>query len=464
MRARAHRALLCLALGAVACGRAAAGDAPIPEAAREALARASVICDDLEQVRGLDFESNVATSVQSPDAFKAYVRKQVDHQFGEEGPDGYVQALVRLGALDHAVDLTETYLALMEDQAAAHYDPHDGTYYLLMPEMPAFVLDIISAHELCHALQDQRFDLFRFMQEDTAAIRDNADASLARQCLVEGEATLVMTIWMMMRQAGIDDPDIAAPLAALGIGAQAALTFDQIVAMAESGLGQMDPALAGLAGDMSKLKDFPRFFVETLYAVYIQGAVMVNRVKSEGGWEAVTALYRDPPRSTEQVLHPEKLGPGGDAPFDVRMPELAARLPAGWRLREEDVLGELGLSILLSRWQPDGADPSLPPSAAAGWDGDRYYYFADEGGGELLVWQTVWDTPGDAAEFAVAYRMALPGRFPGARKAWRSPPDSPAPYQVWETEPGRYLKLARQGTVVGIVDTTDRDRVDTAWR
>ena len=131
-----------------------------------------------------------------------------------------------------------------------------------------------------------------------------------------------------------------------------------------------------------------------------------------------------------------------------------------------DVLGELGMRVFFKLWQKDEAkDASGAASAAEGWGGDRYYYFENKKTGkDLLVWKIVWDTADDAAEFATAYRLLLAERFPNMKKAWTSGEDSRFAYQVWEVEPGRFLKLMRKETESGIIDTTDRGMIDIMWK
>ena len=51
---------------------------------------------------------------------------------------------------------------------------------------------------------------------------------------------------------------------------------------------------------------------------------------ASGGYAGVDALFADPPDSTEQVLHPDKLNPR-EAPIEVTFDaDLAAKLGAGW--------------------------------------------------------------------------------------------------------------------------------------
>ena len=54
--------------------------------------------------------------------------------------------------------------------------------------MPAAFQTTIAVHELTHALQDQYFDLQKFVDAKT----ENSDLLLAHSALVEGDATAVM--------------------------------------------------------------------------------------------------------------------------------------------------------------------------------------------------------------------------------------------------------------------------------
>ena len=56
------------------------------------------------------------------------------------------------------------------------------------------------------------------------------------------------------------------------------------------------------------------------------------------------------------------------------------------------------------------ASITLPNAEAAeGWGGDRVATVDGPRGAWVAVWQTAWDTPADAAEFAAAAREAMPG-------------------------------------------------------
>jgi hypothetical protein len=77
-------------------------------------------------------------------------------------------------------------------------------------------------------------------------------------------------------------------------------------------------------------------------------------------------------------------------------------------------MGELRLSILVSG-QDDYEIPEVPlwgitldnAEAAAGWGGDTIVNLDGPDGTWAAIWQTTWDTPADAAEFAPAADAAL---------------------------------------------------------
>jgi len=448
------------ALIAAAVGAGERG-ATVPE---ESARRAAEIGRDVAEIRALAFDAPVSVKPQSREDFLAYLEAQIAEQYGADGLNAYMRGLARVGALREQTDLRALLREMLSGQTAAYYDPKTRTYYLLTAEMPKSVLDGIAAHELCHALQDRHFDLRAFLEGDRAAMLANADMSQARQSLVEGEATLVMLTWMLRNQAGSGAADAAAAeaMATAAVASHAALGLDALLDLVEEGgfteqrgWGRLGPALLDL-------KRYPRLLVEMLYSAYMQGALMVDQVKAAGGWEAVSRLYADPPQSTEQVLHPEKLRAPRDAPRLPALDDVAGALAGDWILVEEDVLGELGIRAMLRTWEdPELPDSGAAASAAAGWGGDRYALFERKAPeGELLVWRTVWDSARDASEFAAACRLMLARRFPFARTTARGTGAGGAAFQTWEVTPGRFLRLGRRGDAVSVLDTTEAALLD----
>jgi hypothetical protein len=150
------------------------------------------------------------------------------------------------------------------------------------------------------------------------------------------------------------------------------------------------PGAADLAGS-------PRWFQDTLLFSYFAGFEFCLSVRRTGGQALLDHAFKtDPPRSSEQILHPEKWHAQRDDPVIVHLPDLSSALP-GWSKAAEAQLGELSIRTLL--WPAMKHERAV--RAAAGWGGDRFavYQKADA---RLLVWVTEWDTEADAREFQSA--------------------------------------------------------------
>ena len=74
--------------------------------------------------------------------------------------------MLHIGLLDKPIDLAETLEQTMVTQAAAYYDPRQKKFFVVMAPDNDSMLDTMSAHELTHALQDQHFDLAKYLPPD----------------------------------------------------------------------------------------------------------------------------------------------------------------------------------------------------------------------------------------------------------------------------------------------------------
>jgi len=114
--------------------------------------------------------------------------------------------LKKFGLLPRDFDLGKFLVALLKEQVAGYYDPKTKTVNLLDwvgPEQQKPVL----AHELTHALQDQSFNLEKFMKPSDVDLNDkktvsqsdidNDEIGTARQAAVEGQAMVVLVDYML---------------------------------------------------------------------------------------------------------------------------------------------------------------------------------------------------------------------------------------------------------------------------
>jgi hypothetical protein len=140
--------------------------------------------------------------------------------------------------------------------------------------------------------------------------------------------------------------------------------------------------------------------VRELELPHVAGSSFATGLRANGGSGAIDAAFRDPPDSTEQVLHPEKYV-AREAPIAVGAPAVA--IQSGWSTPVPNTEGEAIISIWL---QALGVSASVADRAAAGWGGDRLAAASGPAGAFVLGWHLTWDTAADADQFAAAYATA----------------------------------------------------------
>ena len=341
----------------------------------------------VQAIRGLTAKTPVAPKLLDD----AGIRKLTADSFSKSNPPAVVAANERVmkafGLLPPDASLADLYVKLLGSQVAGLYNPDDKTLYVVSKSGglgPAQRTTF--AHEFDHALQDQNFDLGSLSLDGVG----HGDQSVARLALVEGDATLLMSIWQLQN-------------------------------LSQADLGQLIAESASDPGTQVLL-DAPPVLRESLLFPYTAGLSFVQGLQA-AGWGAVNAAFRKPPASTEQILHPDKYA-SGEAPIAVTLPaDLAMRLGSGWKTTFEDTNGEFSLAVWLRT--NTSIDTATANAAAAGWGGDRYALLEGPNGGWSVVTKTVWDTPADAAEFEAAAsglvaKLASPASLlPGAGGAER---------------------------------------------
>ncbi len=114
--------------------------------------------------------------------------------------------LKKFGLLPRDFDLGKFLVVLLKEQVAGYYDPKTKTVNLL-DWLGAEQQKPVLAHELTHALQDQSFNLEKYMKPgdtDLDTKKDitwqdiaNDEISSTRQAVVEGQAMVVLVDYML---------------------------------------------------------------------------------------------------------------------------------------------------------------------------------------------------------------------------------------------------------------------------
>lgn len=346
---------------------------------------------DIEALRERAFLRPVQVELANHDTFLEYARARMEATQPENEFVAAEEIAKHLGLVPPSMDLLAATMDVMKEQAGGFYDPGADTFYL-METFTGGIARIILAHELGHALDDQIYDLDGMLEERLA----NGDAATAFQAVVEGSGSELMQRWML--------------------GHMGELSIDDLTSASQMGA--------------EELARVPPFVWKPLLAVYVKGQAFLEdgygHLKNQAGRDgqpkpsvndAIHRAFSDPPRSTEQVLHPERYWAPGERDDPRAVTHAIGDLPQGWELRRRDVMGELFLALLTT--PVDARDPldvtnpfavmatRYTNDAAAGWGGDEVVLLA-KGPARLVHLATCWDSADDANEFADAVEAVTP--------------------------------------------------------
>ena len=344
--------------------------------------QASKIEAGIQDIRQLRFKHPVPLSVKTPDEAEKMLEAEMMRENTEEDlrRDAVVGALV--GLYPPNMDLKAEALKLMKSQVAGFYDQHEkqmvvvvgnfglgfwnsATQFMIQRDIAG---EVVLAHELTHALQDQNFDLESKMDK----VKDDDDRALALKSVAEGDATLAGFAYSYGR---MDDA-----------------TANLLLA----NLGDLPKALAAEAPNT------PEGLCEPLLFQYTAGTSFVAEAYRRGGWMAVDALYGNPPQSSHQIMHPGLYFEGGAPPVRIALAGYE-KIMAGWKTVDDESYGELLLKVILER---NLGKQSSEVSLSTRWAADRMVVM-QQSRGINLIWMIAFDNAHDASHFAVVYTTLL---------------------------------------------------------
>lgn len=390
------------------------------------------VAAEVAKLRGLKIKKKLKRETIDADALRARLVERFGEEYSADEIAGQQASLERWGLIGADVQVHDLLLDILTEQVAGFYDRADQTLYIAEREVEGS--DLLMAHEIVHALQDQHFDLDKL----TDLPRTEADALQARHALIEGDG-VVTSYELMLAREGVAPP----------WGMDDALTMMTKTIEASSGHARLDQA--------------PLVVRDLLLFPYSRGMRFVAALRARHPWKKVDAVFKKPPASTEQILHPE-LYQAGEAPHQV-----AATTPAalsGWRTRHDTVWGEAGWSVLL---REHDVATARAETAAAGWGGDRVVVYSppgkDRARDAVGVGLTSWDADIDAMEFEEAAVDALDALVTGTilesargRTVWLS---TDLRISLVERRDDQVLVVV--GAPLAVLDTLAAD-VWKAWR
>lgn len=384
------------------------------------------------------------------DEVEAYVSKHTSEDEDAKRLRRSELVLKKFGLLPKDFDLGKFLVVLLKEQVAGYYDPKTKTVNLL-DWLGADQQKPVLAHELTHALQDQSFNLEKYMKPaDTdlsnkkqvnAEDIENDEVSTTRQAVVEGQAMAVLVDYMLepMGLSMKDSPQVVQSL--------------------------RDGMLVGTA-DAVEFHNAPIYLKEALTFPYRYGIDFIAELEVKGGKEKAFAdLFRNPPRTTRQIMEP-KTYLSGEHLEPMQVPDFR-QVFKNYDRFDVGAVGEFDVAILIDQY--GGAE--LSNKMFPHWRGGYYYAVRPKGDAAAplaLLYASRWSTSEKAANFAAIYASALNKRYLHVRDVpvnGKEPAiktealDHLTGKRAWLTEDGPVV-IDVQGDTVVITESLDEATTD----
>jgi hypothetical protein len=320
----------------------------------------------------------------------------------EEFTQRFAQAelsMKKLGFLPRNFNLREFLVKSTGQQIAGYYDPETKVISLLN-WVPPDHQEPILAHELTHALQDQNYDLRKWMKAglkpagngSKPSDSSNDDGATARKAVVEGQAMVVFVDYLLAPSGRnlADSPGL-------------------IYSMEE-------PAVKA-AADSQMLHDAPMILRESGSFAYNEGLIFEGELLHKGGRQmAFAGVFACPPKNSHEILQPEAYIKSEKLP-PLGMPDFKQLLGEQYDVYDSGGIGQLDVRALLKQY---GAR-KIADDVSSAWQGGAYITFhrkdkaasaASATTADLaLLYVSRWTTPQAAERFARFYISAVAQRY-----------------------------------------------------
>ena len=331
---------------------------------------------ELNQITGLKIHHKVPFDLISKDQINTFLKDRVGEKSSQEDLRIEEIGLKKFGFVPQDFDLKKTEVDLLTEQSAAFYDYHKKKLYI-SDWAPKDMREEALVHELSHALADQNFHLERFIKKGG----DDDDLSMAREAVMEGQAT-----WLMSEAE--------------------ARKSGQTLKGSPAAVEEMSHAMDSGGKDYPVFDSTPMYLRRTLVFPYTQGMLFQNAVVEKMGQAAFAEVFRHAPVSTQQILHPEKYF-AHVVPTRPPLPHFSGG--HGYKQLAWGTIGELDHALLIEQY----VDKEHAEEIAQHWRGG--VYALEENKKEkrvVLEYSVEWENAQWARRFFDTYQEVL-------RKKWR---------------------------------------------
>ena len=386
------------------------------EQAKELFASVDEIMAFAAKDTGLAGVPNVKRKLVTRDEVTKYLVKSFDEDESSKRLQRSEIVLKKFGLLNRDFNLRPFLLSLLTEQIAGYYDDKTKVVNLLNWIAPDEQKPVL-AHELTHAIQDQKVGLEKWSTDGFKGVSktasEDADRVLndeketARQAVAEGQAMVVFVDYAAAHPAPAKKGDEG-------------------------------------AGGSDVMSRAPLLLQRSLEFPYTNGMAFEKALGDGGGKPLEFAgVLENPPSSSFEILHPGAYLQHAVVP-SLRLPDVHAILDAEYEPYDVGVMGELDVEIMASLF----GGPEIAEAIAPQWDGGVYYAgqrksaTAEEKtttGSLAVLYFSRWRSADAARAFAKVYQVELGRKYSGLteRKA-----DEAEGETVYTTDEGDVLMWA----------------------
>lgn len=399
----------------------------------------------------LPIKHPVKPRLTSRDEVVAYLQKNMAEDKDAKRLRRSELVLKKFGLLPQDFDLGKFLVGLLKEQIAGYYDPKTKVVNLL-DWVDVEAQRPVLAHELTHALQDQSFNLNKWMTKSDVDLQtkrrpspvdvQNDETSEARQAVVEGQAMAVLVDYLLRPtgQSLVNSPEVAKAL--------------------EDGM------LAGTP-DSIQFRSAPIYLREALTFPYRYGLEFEAALLRAGGKQKAYAdTFVNPPRTTRQIMEP-KTYLSGERIEPLPLPDFK-HIFKNYQRFDIGAIGEFDVAVLVDQYAGADASRELYP----GWRGA--YYYATRPKGDVaaplgMLFVSRWSDPATAEKFAAIYANYLPKRYvhvrePVSNEELINTSERLTGTHAWQTEAGPVVIQIKGETVLisESLDQTTTDKLESA--
>ena len=375
----------------------------------------------------------------SRDSVAKDLRKKFDEDKGAKRMERSELVLKKFGLLDQSFQLKPFLLSLLTEQIAGFYDNKTKVMNLLnwvaLDEQAP-----VMAHELTHALQDQKVGLTKWDDNEIDGTAKNAaedakhiaidETDTAREAVLEGQAMVSFADYAIETN---------------GHPGKTLRDFPQMGEMLASG--------AGDSADSPVLARAPLVIQQALLFPYTNGLAFEQAILTEDGVaKAFAGVLENPPGSSYEIMTPAAYRKHLPVPL-MKLPDIHPALKdAGYEPYDVGVMGELDVRMTAELF---GGKP-VAEAIAPQWNGGVYYAAqrSKATGAEkattaslALLYSSQWKSEAAARSYFDVFAQQMPRQYDGLKRMKDKETDTDE--RVYSTNEGDVL-LAVSGRTVWV--------------